>query len=71
MTLHAAVALCRYDEARKAYEAAGQPHMASGILEELVECSVALRSFRDAAYYTYQRAEEELAVRNLASIALG
>ena len=37
--------------------------MASSMLDELIECSVSLRSFREAAYYAHQRAEEELSVR--------
>jgi hypothetical protein len=57
------ISCCRYDEARQAYAAAGQPHRASAILMELADCSISLRSFSDAGYYMYQLAKEALTVR--------
>lgn len=53
----------RYDEARQAFTAAGQPERAAGMLAALHECSVTLRRFDDAAYNCYQMATHELAVR--------
>jgi hypothetical protein len=53
---------CRYDEARQAYTAAGQPHLAAGILQELRECSIVLKCYKDTGYYCYQMAMEELLV---------
>ena len=54
--------ICRYDEARQAFEAAGQPEQASAILHQLVSCCLSLNNFQDASYYRYQLANEALAV---------
>ena len=56
------LSLYRYDEGTQHLELAGQHQRASTILQELVDVSVSLRQFEDAAYHTYRQALAALKV---------